>query len=134
MSLGSEVATFLASNGIGVLGTSMFLGKLPETPDTAIGLFETGGAPPQSGFGVSGIQHERPSLQLRFRGAPRDTEGPRARAQTAYRLLMTVQGQTLSGTLYLWLRPAQSPFVLERDGNDRTVWTFNVNAEKELSA
>jgi len=134
MSMGNEIATLFASNSLGVVGASIFVNRMPETPDICCAIFETGGTAPQGGFSVPGILHERPGAQIRFRGEKRDSDGPRAQAQSAYRLCMTIQAMLLSGTKYLTLQPTQAPFILERDGNERVVWVFNVLAEKELSA
>jgi len=134
MSLGTEIVALLSANALGTYGTDLFLNSMPETPDVCGAVFETGGAPPSAGFGVAGIQYETPGIQIRFRGARRDADGPRVKAQTAYRLLVTKWGQVLSGTQYLTLKPSQAPFPLERDGNERVVWVFNALCEKGLSA
>ena len=134
MSIGTEIVSLLTSNSLGTYGTDLFLNALPETPATCGAVFETAGAGPTAGFGFPGIQHESPGVQIRFRGERYDDEGPRVKAQTAYRLFMTVQGSTLSGTKYLTLHPTQAPFILDRDGDERVVWAFNALAVKELSA
>ena len=134
MSMGRELVNLLAANGLGEYEVDLFLNFLPETPVVCGSVFETAGAAPTAGFGVQGIQHESPAVQIRFRGEAFDVEGPRVKAHTAYRLCMTQWGVVLSGTKYLTLKPMQSPYILERDGNNRVVWAFNAIAEKEPSA
>jgi hypothetical protein len=134
MSMGTEIIALLEANALGTYGTDLFLNMIPETPQICGAVFETAGAAPTAGFGFPGIQHESPGVQIRFRGEPFDEAGPRVKAQTAYRLFMTVQGQTLSGTKYLTLHPNQAPFILDRDGDQRIVWAFNALALKELSS
>lgn len=134
MSFGSEIVALLEANGLGVFGTTIFLHKLPEAPDVCIALDITSGSPPDGAFGVLGIKYEKPSIRVRVRGVRADPEGPRARIENIFRLFPKVMGTTLSGTKYLSLQPLQPPFILEEDGNGRTIWTFNALAEKELSA
>jgi hypothetical protein len=129
--VGSDIAVYLQSLSLGTFGTTLFRDILPPTPDVCGAVFESGGAPPTPGFGVVGIAHETPSVQIRFRGAPDDSPTPAAKAQTAYQALQRV-GVTLSGTFYHWLRPMQPPFILERDANKRVVWAFNVLTQRAL--
>lgn len=140
MSVANEIAAKLAALGVGVVGTSIFIGALPATPDVACAVIETGGVAPTMGFGTAGIKFERPALQLLFRGAPGDYATPRATAGTAYAGLAAVEATTLSagvgGTsaFYHWVHPVQAPFLLRRDESQRVVIAFNVRCEKEPSA
>lgn len=127
MSLLAEVGMHLASLGLGTVATSIFLGHMPDAPSVCCSLHEYGGAPAELGFGVAGVQFEHPGLQVRFRGEPRDYEAPRANAESAYRGLAAVQAQTLGspGTYYHLVVPQQSPYLLERDGQERCVIACN---------
>ena len=133
MSVADEIIALLATGSIGVYEVDLFKNRMPETPNTCGCVFDTAGVAPQAGFGVAGIQHETPGVQIRFRGEKRQSAEPYAKAQSAYRLLMANWGAVLSNTQYLTLKPLQSPFILERDGNERVVWVFNALLEKELS-
>ena len=135
MATALEVSTYLAGLGLGTFGTSLFIDDLPPDPDVCCAVNNSGGSSPEGGFGVDGIQFEWPTLQILFRGAAGDSEGPRARAQTAYEGLAKVQAEALSGTQYLTVMPLQPPFILQRDDQaHRVVWAFNVLISKELSA
>lgn len=46
MSLISEVATYLAAEGLGTEGTDIFHSYLPDSVDSCIGIFDTGGMQP----------------------------------------------------------------------------------------
>lgn len=134
-----DIATFFSTAAGGSLGSvtgtiTLFENMLPASPDVCGAVFQTGGPGPDRGFGVAGIQHERPMVQVRFRGAPDDADGPRVKAETAYRKLCEAWPVTLSGTLYLELKPMGHPIILERDANRRVVWSFNVLILKELTA
>ena len=135
MATAAEITTYLVSLGLGTFATDIFIDDLPPDPDVCCAVNNSGGSAPDGGFGVDGIQFENPTLQILFRGAPGDSEGPRARAQTAYEGLAKIQAETLSGTEYLTVMPLQPPFILERDDQaHRAVWAFNILIQKELSA
>jgi hypothetical protein len=129
----NEIAAQLATLGLGTVGTTIHIGMMPETPDVCCAVYEYGGPPSDLGFGVSGVQHETPGVQVVFRGSPGDYATPRTSAGTAHNGLAAVQGTTLSGTAYLTIRPVQSPFPLKRDANDRVYIACNYLANKEPS-
>ena len=140
MSFGTEVIAFIQTElGLGTYtpnaaGGTIYLDSMPATPDVLISVYVTGGAPPETGFGVPGIQYEFPTCAIRVRGAANDRQGPHARAILIYNALPTIQGRTLSGTKYQTLKPMQPPFIYEMDSEKRFVWTFNAIADKEPSA
>ena len=57
MSMLTDVGTYLAAASISTadltLGTNLFLGRLPESPDTCVGLVQTAGTAPTNTFGTS---------------------------------------------------------------------------------
>jgi hypothetical protein len=128
-----QIATFLATAGLGTVGADLFKGKLPNDPNACGALYEYGGLPPEGQFGATSFKHESPSVQVVFRGEPHDYEGPRAKAETAYRALTAVETQSLSGTFYNWIHALQSPFFLQRDDAERVVIACNFLCEKEPS-
>lgn len=132
MSLGEEIADKLASLGLGVVGTSIFIGMLPDHPDELLAVMETGGSAPTFGFGVPGLKFETPNVQVIVRGARGDYSAPRFTIGLAYKGLSTVQGQYLGLTYYHMIKPIQSPFMLHRDQNERPVFIFNASCEKEI--
>ncbi len=134
MSITTElIALIIADGHATALGTDIFGNMMPETPDTCVMVFRSGGLSPQGGFSVDGILHERPGVQVRVRGGAFDDDTPETTIDGIFNLFMKQFGTTLSGTKYLSVIPSQPPFVLERDKGNRTVWAFNANAEKELS-
>ncbi len=129
----NEIATYLAANGVGVVATSIFVGRMPDAPDACCTLYEPPGLAPNHGFGVAGIQFETPSVQVVCRGVPDDYATPRALAATAWNALSEVQGEALSGTNYNMITPRQSPFEMKRDERGRVHIAFNALCEKEPS-
>jgi len=135
MATSNELIAHLIAAGIGTAeATDWFINQMPDTPDICYVVYNTGGPAPLRDFGSSVWSREYPTLQLRFRGVPGDSDGPHVKAQAAYEAVSTIMVATLSGTYYYSASPAQVPFILRKDERDRVEWVFNVNTEKELSA
>jgi hypothetical protein len=127
----NEIASFLEVNGLGIRGTDLFAGEIPaHAPQTVVGLLETGGGPPQFVHSQSQRLAEAPSFQVMVRSA--DYEAARERCEAIVRIL-TVRNQTLSGVLYHWIVPVQSPIDLGRDGNELHKVACNFDVMKEPS-
>lgn len=130
----AEVKTKL--DALGTLGT-IKIGYMGAEPDVLGCLYEYGGFIPDRGYGVVGIQYEYSTFQLVFRGAPYDYLGPRAKAEIAYRYLMTLQPGALGAgvtTVYLKIDALQPPHpVAAVDANYRHPIGVNFRAMKELS-
>lgn len=133
MSLLLELTTYLATQGVGTVGTNLFAGFMPDTPHACGTLYEYGGAPPDLGFSYPGIQHENSAVQMVFRGNPTDYSSPRAKSETVYRLFTSMKPGLLTGTKYLQIRANQSPFLMQRDGLQRVYIVCNYICLKELS-
>lgn len=137
-----EIAAHLAAapDSVGTVGQTIHKGTLPEpepnqTVGTMVAVYEYGGGPPNGGFSNPGLRDEMPGVQVVVRGGtPRDYNTPRTVAETIYKKLAKVQATTLSGTRYRMIKPQQSPFLLERDGNGRVKIACNFMCEKEMSA
>ncbi len=124
MGLVEDLGTYLAAQStLFVLGTKTFLNYLPDTPNRAQSITETGGPPPGFLMGPS----TKPAFENnRFQVACRSTSSTAARAdmEKAWTILAGVANQVLSGTTYLRISPTQSPF-LQRDKHGRPVFASN---------
>jgi len=126
-----EVATRVASALSLTLETNLFRNTMPTSPDVCGAVYAKPGAPSELGFGADGVQRERPSVQLVFRGVPGDVDGPTAMAVSAVADLAKVQDQLLSGTRYFLITPQQSqPFVLKRDEAERVYVAVGLSVYK----
>jgi hypothetical protein len=134
MSMLTDVGTYLAAATISTqdltLGTNLFLGRLPDAPDTCVGLIQTGGTAPTDVFGTSYPPLETQGLQTLVRAASYATG--EALAVDVFKSLSSVENATLTSTLYLKIEPNQSPFALERDGQERVVLSCNFNVVKVI--
>jgi Bacteriophage minor capsid protein len=135
-----EVGAYLQAQGLGVLGTDLFLGKMPQdapnvvTQDAITALIEIPGFPMMFVHSTLGADWEQPVLQIITRGAPDDYAATRLWAEQITLALSQIRNQTLSGTFYLWCQPVQSVFALDPDDFGRPRMTCQVRLGKALSA
>ena len=130
-----EIGAYLAANGIGTVGTDLFLGFLPDTPDAAVAIYETGGMEPYRAMRSSAGQPvaERPSIQVVCRNVAYEYQTARTTADSAWKLLEGLGDTTLAGVRYLWAAAVQSPFLMGRDDSGRVLIAFNVDLVKAMS-
>lgn len=82
MAVLDELATHLATQLSLTVGTNLFKGSMPASPDTCVVITEYGGSPPVIGFGnTTGVAIEYPHVQVRVREQRRTTP-PRETPQT----------------------------------------------------
>lgn len=126
-----ELATYMQANGIGTLGTNLFVGTLPSTPDTCVGLQEYPGTQPAYALG-GGLQVlEFPRVQVMTRAKLYNVA--RDKADDVWRLLGAITGQTLSGVHHLRVQALSNPFELPPDDTNRKLFACNYVVTKELS-
>ena len=131
-----DLGLYLQTEGLGTLGTTLFLGGLPvdapniATVDAITALVETPGFPAEYVHGVVGVGSEQPVVQTLTRGAPYDYAGAREWAQDIYLALGRIRNQTLSGTYYFWIMPLQSIFKLRDDDYSRPIMTVQFRCRK----
>lgn len=123
-------STTLKLGGSTGLKTPVFLSRIPPDQTVlSVGVYETGGPPPQYVYG--GITFERPSVQVMVRAAA--YEAGRTLADTIYQHLGTITNSTVNSTLYVSVTPQQTPFDAGYDANQRRLISCNFIIEKELS-
>lgn len=110
-----DIGGYLATHSVGTVGTSIFLGDMPETPDSLVALFEYAGDPPDDTH--DGKHYENPGLQVRVRST--SYAAARAKIAAVEDLLHTLANQSFGGTNYVFIRAVQSPFSLGRDQRKR---------------
>lgn len=122
MSVSEDVATYLASKGLGVLGTNIGI-EMPPLPDDFLTVREYPGSEP--GYSKSGPNVRRPRFQISCRS--KSTRAALLRAESAYGHLTGFSG-VLSGTSYSKIRALQEPFPIGRDegGRERVVCNYEV--------
>ena len=118
-----DTATYLAANSTRLtVGVNLTKSFMHEDPNTITTLYETGGVFPTHTFTTStGTRlHENPGLQVISRSTSYETA--RNTAQDVFTILDNVAGSNLptaTGTFYVTIDAVQSPFLIDRDSNDR---------------
>ncbi len=127
-----DVGTYLAANGAGTVGTTIFEAQMPADTDVGICLNEYGSETPEFTIDTSGVYIEHPRFQVYCRHT--DFATGRALIETAYQALAKVVNQTLTATKYLRIEPLQSPFSVNppQDAQGRWEWMLNCRTEKAL--
>lgn len=125
MSWINAIADHLTANNLGVQGTSLFIGQLPDNTVLASVLTEYEGTFTET-F-ATGMAISVPQLQIRVVGVPEDYETPRARIASMQSLLNQVSNQTIGGVKFLRIRPSSTILAMGQD--DRLRWGFSANFE-----
>lgn len=124
MGLIEEVGAFLDTASTRyAAGTSLFYNHLPDEPNRATAIYETGGVAPQQHFSGDLPSWENARVQLIHRSTSSVTA--RADANAAWYILQQVANEALSSVSYLRISPVQSVFLLERDDRGRPVFAAN---------
>lgn len=121
-----DIALYLQQQGVGVVGTDIFKGQLPASPDDCIALFEYAGEPQD----LTDANLEYPGLQVLVRN--KSYPAGRQKIEQAVRVLHGVSEQVINNVRYLLIQARQSPFLLERDENGRAVFVVNFRIIKEV--
>ena len=113
------------------LGTNLFLGRLPDTPDKCVGLFEYGGGSPINTLGSDAMPTmELPRLQVLARDVA--YSDARSLAISVWAVIEGILNETLNGTLYQRVSAVQSVFPLERDSVQRVIFAQNFQVFKNV--
>lgn len=118
------ISKYLEEEDVGTAGVDIFLGLIPDKPDSCVALFEYAGGPPDLHW-----PGEYPGLQVRVRST--SYSGGRAKIGEIVDLLHGLHEQELSGTRYLLIKARGSPEVLKRDGSNRIEFLVNFEIIKE---
>ena len=123
MSWITALADHLSTNNLGVQGTSLFIGQLPDNDVLSSALTEYEGSFTET-F-ESGMALSEPQLQIRVRGLPEDYLTPRNRMLAIQQLLNEISNTTIGGVAFLRVRPTSTMLALGQD--DRLRWGFSTN-------
>jgi len=130
-----EIGTYLAATVTDVsltLGTNLFLGRLPETPDTCVAIIETAGQSSVEAMGGSTLPaYTRPRAQVLVRAVAYSDASDLA--EDIYKKMQLIDNESLSGVRYLRADGLQSPFYLDRDVEERAVFSCNYQTLRVLT-
>lgn len=130
MTLLTDIAARIEADGNGIVGTTIFVGRLPDSPDNCTAIYEYTGQQPLFTHDDPLPHIERPRFQVTVRNA--SYAAGRAAIETIYRELF-LRNVALTSARYLWIVPLQQPFYLRRDDNERVEFVVNFECMKALS-
>jgi len=130
MSTLEALAQYLQDEGLGVRGTSIFLGSQASIPAGAgpyIILIETPGEPPRATHNKGFIAYRRPHVQVVI--AAKDVTIARAKSETVFQSLSFVN-RRIGDVDFLKVRPLQDPNDFGADGVGRSQQKWNLACER----
>jgi len=131
-----ELVSILVDAGVGVAGSTIFIGPKPAVPSVAIPAVLTvspsGGAAPEGTHNSTLLPaYVRPSAQLLARGIKySDAE---TMIQRAYEAVFPVRNRFVQGTWWVKVLIKQEPFPLGEDENARPMIAFNIDVTRRYS-
>lgn len=127
-----DLADYLSTSGIS--GT-IYKGVMQETPDAAVGIYETGGIASVKAMNPNPGQAvlEQPSVQIVCRDVPEEYSVARLKAQNIFAVMDGMPTRSINGVEYKWGSARQSPFLLGRDEAGRVLIACNYDIKKALS-
>ena len=124
-----DIATFLAAQGAGTVGTDIFVGMEPSSPDFTVTVYDIGGIAPNPKF-----LRDEPQVQCKIRGNVNDYQNTWIKAQEVKDILLGAQPQTLNGTDYVLFVQIGEILSLGRDENNRPMITSNWQLVREMAS
>lgn len=117
-----DIATYCANQGLGTLGTDIFVNDLPDKPgypDNLIVFNDTPGFPPDHAMGGPSTNpvFENPTLQVLVQNIYSETA-----SNNCYNVFQELDGlkdQTIDSVVYLLVTALNTPFIIGKDENDR---------------
>ncbi len=131
MSVVEAIADYLQAQGRGTVGTDIFIGLMPDSPDTSVTVYESAGPGTIQTFG-GGVALDRVSIQISVRGVRDDYPTARNRAVTIRDTLASVTEVTQGSVRFVRLDPTGYVNSIGRDEEDRPVFTINFIATVDL--
>ena len=124
-----DLCEYLEDQSVGAVGTNIFHGRLPSSPDSAIAAYDAGGSYVPHGAEVPWNEHV---AEFRVRAATHA-----AATTLAGSVITAVNGKagiTLNGsTVIHWMRADSTPALLEYDERRRAVLLVRVTLQVQRS-
>lgn len=132
MALLDDLGAYLDVQTVGtadlILGSNLFLSNLPDSPDTCVTIYHTGGTNLGETFGDGKPLMEEATVQVVARADSFSTA--EALARDIYGLLAALIQESINGVLYHRVAPRQAPFPLERDDQNRMLFVCNYDVTR----
>ncbi len=110
----------LVTAGVGTKGGTLFVGRLPTTPDAAIAAVITGGTPPNPKWLL-----DFPSVQVLTRGAKGGYQAAYTKAQAVKDALLGLPSQDVNGDRFVSVLLLGDLASLGFDESNRIIFSLN---------
>lgn len=130
MAVLDELATYLQNQGLGVVGTNIFIMYMGDEPDLVTSLYNIHvNDEPVETFGDGTLPViDQMRFQVRTRAATRRVDLAEARAEDVWKSLVLVANETVGGRYYHRIKKTSGPFLLDIDRKDRPTFVINFEA------
>lgn len=120
-----SVGDYLVTHAYGTLGTNLFLGTLPESPDACVAVYESAGSPSGFTMGPGGIVFDYPMIQVICRAEREDYPTARDKAENIRNTLASVLESNISSVHIMRIEPMGGVNPLGVDGKYRPLVSVN---------
>lgn len=123
------VGSKLQTDGVGTLGSTLFLSLMPDTPDVCVAVYEYEGLVPLDTFGASvTVALDRPQIQVMTRATRNDYVTARDKAVDVRNSLAKISNTNISGIQILRIAPNSAINPIGLDEKDRPLVTITFTA------
>lgn len=123
MSLIKDIGNILVEHSLGELGVDLFLSQMPEMPDEAAALYETGGgeydAVSELHTGGLSVRARAGDYESAYNKMALIANELKAIGDENYFLTELNEGIEKDGTKYLRIKPISEPYPIGRDAKER---------------
>lgn len=124
-----DIATILQTDGLGSLGTDIFVGMTPEISSLLIAVFDSGGFDPNPKY-----LREEPTIQCLVKGTPGDYAAASAKALAVKDSLLGRAPTLIGNTDYIRFTQMGDILHLGVDEKNRHIFTSNWHLVREMQS
>jgi len=121
----ADISDYLATQGHGTVGTNIFTGWMPDSPDVAISVMQTAGGPPM----VHPSTMEYPNVQVLVRHTSYDSGW--TLINNIYDDLHGLANTTINTRVYS-IQALAAPVKIAEDAKDRVMFSCNFRIYKTI--
>ena len=124
----ADIAGLLQTAGVGTIGTTIFIGRQPDSPDACITVFDIGGTSPNPVYG-----RDEPEYSILVRGVLNDYSGGYDKATEAKNALLGLSNQTVGDAIYALFYMRTDTTFISYDSNNRPNFSSNWRCNKDYT-
>jgi len=126
-----SLADRLQAASVATIATNLFIGLMPDDPDTCVALYEYAGSPPMEVLVDNTATLERPSVQVMTRAGRNDYPTAKTLIEDVRDTLTNITDDTISGVRFLRVNQISSINALGVDENDRPRFSLSLQVVVE---